>query len=75
MLTLNKLQRKAKTMLPILYHQYSKLDEDNPVAIKLENEIDFYEHIKEGRMICIYTKNEQCTLCRYKEVCEVRISE
>jgi hypothetical protein len=72
---LNKLQRKAKTMLPILYRDYSKLDEDSPIAIKLSIEIDFYEHIKEDRCVCIYTDNEQCTLCRYKEVCDVRTGE
>jgi len=74
-LGLNKLQRKAKKMLPILYHQYSKLDEDDAIAIKLNIEIDFYEHLKEGRVLCIYTENEQCTLCKYKEVCDVRTDE
>lgn len=73
MSNLNK--RKAGKMIPILYHKYNQLKEDDPVAIKLSNEIEYWEHTRDGMIICIYTEAEQCTLCRYKEVCEVRIDE
>ena len=65
-------KRKAKKMLPILYYKYNKLDEDDPTSVKLSNEIDYWEHIKDGRIVCIYTDNEKCTLCRYEEVCWVK---
>ena len=59
----DKLKRKAKTMLPILYRDYKNMDEDSAIAIKMSIEIDYYEHVKEGRMLCIYTDKEQHSLC------------
>lgn len=68
----DELKEKAKRMLPILWREYRLLDEDDPIAVKINNEIDYWEHIKNGRVCCIYTKNEQHNLCRYKKFCEVK---
>lgn len=65
--------KQANIILRRLYYDYNNLDEDDPLAIKIDNEIEYYEHIKEGTIICSWHPLEGCEKCRYIKECDHRV--
>lgn len=57
----SKIYRKLK-------FEYNQLDPDSRMAIKLDNELEHYEY----DIVCNFTQEEGCDMCRYKKECELR---
>jgi len=68
---LDKDIRRAGIMLPILWRKYLEMDEDDPITVKLGNELDYVEKMSKGQILCSYHPSEGCDKCIWKGRCEL----
>lgn len=64
--------RVARKIANSLWVKYNKLDEDEPMAIFLSNELEYYEARAHGYIVCSYHPSENCEQCRFYEECDLR---
>ena len=64
--------RVARKIANSLWVKYNELDEDDPHAIFLSNELEYYEARANDYIVCSYHPSEGCEKCRFLEECDLR---
>lgn len=63
---------KLDKLIRRLKYDYSNLDENSKLAVKIDNELEYLEDLMNGTIHCNYSMSEDCKICRHYERCMLK---